>query len=91
MAGYEKDYEDLLRLFNRHKVKYCLDASMNTVCHISMGPDPETAKAAVALLKASGIKASIDAKGVGRPGLCGPPGVWVLYRDREKADTPDHQ
>ena len=60
---------------------------MNTVLSIPMGTNYEAAKAAVELLKAAGIKASIDAQGVGRPGLYSERAtVWILYRDRLKAD-----
>lgn len=62
---------------------------MNTVLQIPMGPNKEKARAAVELLRLCGIKASCDARGVGRPDLFGPEGeaaVWVLKRDGLKAD-----
>lgn len=33
MAKVEKDYEDLLRLFNRHKVKYCIVGAYAVAFH----------------------------------------------------------
>lgn len=33
MANTEKDYEDLLRLFNKHKVKYCIVGAFAVAFH----------------------------------------------------------
>mgnify|MGYP001595929028 CR=1 FL=1 len=62
---------------------------MNTILCIPMGPGKERARTAVALLRACGIKASTDARGVGRPDIWRPEGeaaVFILKRDALKVD-----